>query len=699
MKKIISLLAFLFSTSICLNAQSVTLLNCIDEGNFEVLKIKENLDENNYLLFYQSALAYDSISMSGNLHYWFNKINGNGSSIWKKEIPNSDKGRYVFTLYGWTPISFLITDFSYKIYSKVDNELILHYNYFDSVSTDTSRYAMHHGNNILDFGIINSTDGNYKVPIFTIDTLVYTSLVPIYIDPDDPNPQIPKDTIVHISNPLVKKINDSIYQMAVQYSKYINYYRSYAFTNFYNINVNSKQVIKKQYDQNIDNILSVNNRFYAFSYFTNLFRKVNLFGIDETTYSVPESLFYLNYPNSRQLKFLSNTEPVNYRTHALLISVDTTTLATSSIAYNNYIQDTSFFSASESLIPIDYLSYSNIMFGNSTYFDFGSYKKYNNKRFLIHTYQYYDSTNTYGGKNLIAKLNLDNGNIETERELKAFNAPLYPTYISEPFRDDIFPNNDVLVPFDSVTSTIYGLDTALYTSFFSTHRFSLSRLDSNLNERWTTVFPDSVMQDSITYYCGIRSLSGDNANALIYYPIDYKNQFIVGINYGTKADTIFSNYTPQITKYFFVNNNTGEIKDMNLPLFLSQSRLTFFNSPTNDLSIITPVDLCSGNYLDIGIYKYNDIINNVKPKSTNTFDFSVFPNPANVQVNIVLNDALRNKEINMRIIDISGKIVFANTFKNIYNYNIDVSKFSSGMYFIQLQTDDLQLTKKIQIVH
>lgn len=697
MKKVISLLACFLSMWFCIHAQNVTLVNCIDEGNFEILKVKENLDENNYLLYYLSALPYDSVSMLNNGHYWFNKINDNGSSVWKKEIPNSDKGKYVFRLDGWSgPITFIINDFPYKIYSKIDDELVLHYNYFDSVSTDTSRYATHHGNNLLDFGIINANNGDYKVPIFTIDTLVNTSLVPIYIDPDDPNPQIPKDTIVHISNFLINKINDSIYQMALEYSKYINYYVSYAFTNFYTINVNTKQVIRKQYEESFASIFLQNNRFYAIRY-SNILIKINPFSAADEITPIPYTSLYLDYPQSRQLKFLSNPLSFANKTHTSLISIDTTTLLSSSIEYNNYIQDTSFISGFESLIPIDFPLYSNYFFNNTTYYDLQSYKKYNNKRFLLHVYGYYNSTNTYGGGNLISKVNLDNGSIEAKKVLKTFNALFYPTYISEPFRDDIFPNNDVLVPFDSITSTIYSLDTAFYMSFFSTHRFYLSRLDSSLNEKWITVFPDSVLQDTITYYCGIRSINGNNN--LIYYPVNYKDQFIIGLSYGTKIDTIIGIYTPQIIRYFLVNNNTGEIRDMQLPLFLLQQKLAFFNSSTNDLSIITATNQCSSNYLDIGIYKYNDIINSVKPETININNFSVFPNPADAKVNIVLDNELRNKEINMRIIDISGKIVFANTLRNTDNYSFDVSKFSSGMYFIQLQTDDLQLTKKVQIIH
>jgi uncharacterized protein YegJ (DUF2314 family) len=76
----------------------------------------------------------------------------------------------------------------------------------------------------------------------------------------------------------------------------------------------------------------------------------------------------------------------------------------------------------------------------------------------------------------------------------------------------------------------------------------------------------------------------------------------------------------------------------------------------------------------VGIEKFN--------KST---ELSVFPNPATDQLNIKFNS--ENSEAKIELFDISGRIIFCKEYNpsaTMSLFNIDVSEFSSGTYFLKL---------------
>lgn len=72
--------------------------------------------------------------------------------------------------------------------------------------------------------------------------------------------------------------------------------------------------------------------------------------------------------------------------------------------------------------------------------------------------------------------------------------------------------------------------------------------------------------------------------------------------------------------------------------------------------------------------------------------FQVFPNPANEQINVRSSIELNR----IQIISISGQLVFDEKV-NTMDYQIDVSDFVSGMYFIKLETDEGTISRKITV--
>ena len=72
--------------------------------------------------------------------------------------------------------------------------------------------------------------------------------------------------------------------------------------------------------------------------------------------------------------------------------------------------------------------------------------------------------------------------------------------------------------------------------------------------------------------------------------------------------------------------------------------------------------------------------------------FSIYPNPSNNIFNIDLNSI---NEFEFEVFDVTGKIII-NKNKILENtYQLDMSQFSSGLYFINITTNNKTTTKKL----
>ena len=89
-----------------------------------------------------------------------------------------------------------------------------------------------------------------------------------------------------------------------------------------------------------------------------------------------------------------------------------------------------------------------------------------------------------------------------------------------------------------------------------------------------------------------------------------------------------------------------------------------------------------------GDYTYSDLV----PISIDPdYDVTVFPNPT--QGNITLNySTVSLEDLYVRVVDLSGNIVFENTFNEILEGNnsleISSSSFAAGMYFVQISNNN-----------
>jgi hypothetical protein len=211
---------------------------------------------------------------------------------------------------------------------------------------------------------------------------------------------------------------------------------------------------------------------------------------------------------------------------------------------------------------------------------------------------------------------------------------------------------------------------------------------------------------------------------------------ISDIEYGTSNDEIFvtmSNYN--VTSIWYTSNGTaatptwvnkeGSFPDIPVRCILQNPLLpttevivgsdlgvwytnnfnaaspTWYQSYNGMRNVkVTDLDLRNDNVVFAATYGRgvfsgtftNAVLNNdIFTKNKNV---SVYPNPVKDNLNINIKDF--SGDISVKIIDINGREVFN---KDINNFNIsnavDLSSFSSGMYVLKLQGEDLNYSEKI----
>ena len=82
------------------------------------------------------------------------------------------------------------------------------------------------------------------------------------------------------------------------------------------------------------------------------------------------------------------------------------------------------------------------------------------------------------------------------------------------------------------------------------------------------------------------------------------------------------------------------------------------------------------------------------------FIFMIRPNPANDFINIEWNDELDNKNIEIRILDLTGRIVISRSISNSTNsIKQNISSLNTGVYFVQISNNNSIGTKRLMIQH
>ena len=104
-------------------------------------------------------------------------------------------------------------------------------------------------------------------------------------------------------------------------------------------------------------------------------------------------------------------------------------------------------------------------------------------------------------------------------------------------------------------------------------------------------------------------------------------------------------------------------------------------------------------FLDnINIYKGapSDALVDVDELVNENFDFTIFPNPADDELNLRLS-VNASSDFKGRILDVTGKEIRMFDFNQLVSSNqakIEISDLTSGVYFIQLDNYSLNKTKR-----
>ena len=212
----------------------------------------------------------------------------------------------------------------------------------------------------------------------------------------------------------------------------------------------------------------------------------------------------------------------------------------------------------------------------------------------------------------------------------------------------------------------------------------------------------------VPYYNGLQ-------NGLVNGTLKIPNNSIIPSNTFLKAKSIvFGN---NIT----INNNVELVSESDLILPEEStinpnailrvepfSNMDLWNCPDVSVTSLQATDeeiseICNNSVYKnkAGLGKTNEETFKEKPLKK-PLKFELFPNPARNMVSVIINGEDEIADVNLSILDLTGKVVLNNLIfnqiKNGTEINIDVSSLANGVYFINLNDDkETKSTKKLII--
>jgi len=203
----------------------------------------------------------------------------------------------------------------------------------------------------------------------------------------------------------------------------------------------------------------------------------------------------------------------------------------------------------------------------------------------------------------------------------------------------------------------------------------------------------------------------------LYYTIRFQNvgtAEAINVRIENTLDALLDSSTMQMIRasHDFVmmqqgNQLTWNFDNINLPAEIQDERgsngyVQYKIKPTAGYNIGTIIPNTAEIYFDFNAPVITNTFTTefVEPQlSVDEFGintFGIYPNPADVKVEIKLNSALRGS-FALSVIDIQGKQVLSAKVNAEITNSLDVSKLESGMYFIKLKNGNTELIEKLII--
>lgn len=152
-------------------------------------------------------------------------------------------------------------------------------------------------------------------------------------------------------------------------------------------------------------------------------------------------------------------------------------------------------------------------------------------------------------------------------------------------------------------------------------------------------------------------------------------------------------------------NNMGSVVGVNfVPTKTGDWALKQFSLPSSAITSNTlfrlryrPGDLSNNFYLDN--WQITRGPNALLDVSSIDGKIVVSPNPSDGIFQLQLNDLTSDRGVNMQVLDLTGKVIFRNSVKagSQTSYTIDLSGQPSGLYFLQISSENLNSTTKLVV--
>jgi trimeric autotransporter adhesin len=137
----------------------------------------------------------------------------------------------------------------------------------------------------------------------------------------------------------------------------------------------------------------------------------------------------------------------------------------------------------------------------------------------------------------------------------------------------------------------------------------------------------------------------------------------------------------------------------------SFNSFTDFNAPSGDISYIVAIDLpggCNNGSRENGLSDVRSNVASLNPVSvadSKEVSFSVFPVPANDQINVQFGDNT-TETTNLSITDVSGRILYSVEYSDMktgFLHSINTSAYAEGLYFLKVISAGNRSIQKIMI--
>jgi hypothetical protein len=95
-----------------------------------------------------------------------------------------------------------------------------------------------------------------------------------------------------------------------------------------------------------------------------------------------------------------------------------------------------------------------------------------------------------------------------------------------------------------------------------------------------------------------------------------------------------------------------------------------------------------------GTFSYTEIINVIGCNSMLNGRLEIYPNPTNGELNIICESEI----IEVKIIDLTGKLMYSNLSDGVYTVQLDLSKFNKGIYVVEITTTQKKFNQRVNIM-